>query len=62
MARKHSEKVTSEPVPTLAGEEDCRQREQLVRGPEASVCLVCSVNTKKAAWLDKVSEGNSERR
>lgn len=49
MARRHSEKVTSELVPTLAREEDCQQREQLVRGPKAGVCLVCSVNTKEAS-------------
>lgn len=47
MAGKLSEKVTSGSVLTLAGEEDCWQREQPVRDPETGVCLAPSTNTKE---------------
>lgn len=42
-----SEEVTLEAILTLAREESCGQREELVRGPTAGVA--CSRNTKGVA-------------
>ena len=50
MARKLSEEMTSEAaIPMLAGKEYPRQREELVRGAAAGVCLACSGNTKEGS-------------
>lgn len=49
MARKLTEEVTFELILVLGGEEYCRQREHLVRDPEAGMCLTCSRNTKEAS-------------
>ena len=49
MARKFTEEVIFEPILVLAGEEYRRQREHLVRDPEAGMCLTCSRNTKAAS-------------